>query len=260
MLRAVAYRSEVHDELRVELVSWAFRVMLVSPGADVQPVEEWLAAGTGRPDVVVEVQVVAVAVARVNLIQSITRQMRYISSKKMRRNEEAEEVINYRFKPVLERELLRLVILGESLTNLSNPLPRSRPPRRSSLLLLTIKERDGLDVEVNRVIRLPPKLLGNDSTIREAPPRAVALVDLLQPGGRLVELAARARGDVVDHGLRRGHRPARALRRWLQRQSPRPRAVDATAGVGSRRLWLPVLEAERALEAAGAGGARHDLG
>jgi len=42
--------------------------MQVSPGADVQPVEEGLAAGTGGPDVVVEVEAVAVAVARVNLI------------------------------------------------------------------------------------------------------------------------------------------------------------------------------------------------
>jgi len=62
------YRPEVHDELRVKLGSWALGVMQVSPGADVQPVEEGLAAGTGGPDVVVEVEAVAVAVARVNLI------------------------------------------------------------------------------------------------------------------------------------------------------------------------------------------------
>lgn len=41
--------------------------MQVSAFADIQPVEEGLAAGVRAPDVVVEVQVVAVAVARVNL-------------------------------------------------------------------------------------------------------------------------------------------------------------------------------------------------
>ena len=41
--------------------------MQVSAFADIQPVEEGLAAGARAPDVVVEVQVVAVAVARVNL-------------------------------------------------------------------------------------------------------------------------------------------------------------------------------------------------
>jgi len=61
------YWSEVHDELRVELASWAFLVMQVSAVADIQPVEEGLAAGAGGPDVVVEMEVVAVAVARVNL-------------------------------------------------------------------------------------------------------------------------------------------------------------------------------------------------
>jgi len=61
------YWSEVHDELRVELASWTLLVMQVSAVADIQPVEEGLAAGAGGPDVVVEMEVVAVAVARVNL-------------------------------------------------------------------------------------------------------------------------------------------------------------------------------------------------
>jgi hypothetical protein len=61
------YWSEIHDELRVELAPWTLVVMQVPAVADVQPVEEGLAAGAGGPDVVVEMQVVAVAVARVNL-------------------------------------------------------------------------------------------------------------------------------------------------------------------------------------------------
>jgi hypothetical protein len=41
--------------------------MQVSAFTDIQPVEEGLAAGVRAPDVVVEVRVVAVAMARVNL-------------------------------------------------------------------------------------------------------------------------------------------------------------------------------------------------
>jgi len=173
---------------------------------------------------------------------------------------------------VLEGELLRLVVLGEPLADLGDPLAGPGPARRGGLLLVAVEEGDGLDVEVDRVVGLPPELLGDDGAVGEAPARAVALVDLLQPGGGLVELHAGPRGDELDHGLRRrwGRRPpgARLLRRLrLQRQGPRARAVDAAAGGapagdGTRRrlrvlalrrhLRLPVLEAERALEAAAA--------
>ena len=165
---------------------------------------------------------------------------------------------------MLEGELLRLVVLGEPLADLGDPLAGPGPARRGGLLLVAVEEGDGLDVEVDRVVGLPPELLGDDGAVGEAPARAVALVDLLQPGGGLVELHAGPRGDELDHGLRRrrGRRPPGARLLRLQRQGPRARAVDAAgggapAGDGTRRLRvltlrchlrLPVLEAERALE------------
>jgi hypothetical protein len=97
-------------------------VMQVSTFADIQPVEEGLAAGVRAPDVVVEVQVVAVAVARVNLNKQTDDETNNPSKKKgiyiyiYEMDENA-----YSFKPVLERELLRLVVLGESLADLGDP-------------------------------------------------------------------------------------------------------------------------------------------
>jgi Holliday junction resolvasome RuvABC DNA-binding subunit len=98
--------------------------MQVSAFADIQPVEEGLAAGVCAPDVVVEVQVVAVAVARVNLNKQTDDETNNPSKKKgiyiyiyiYEMDENA-----YSFEPVLERELLRLVVLGESLADLGNP-------------------------------------------------------------------------------------------------------------------------------------------
>uniref|UniRef100_A0A0A8ZKZ6 EDA39 n=1 Tax=Arundo donax TaxID=35708 RepID=A0A0A8ZKZ6_ARUDO len=169
------------------------------------------------------------------------------------------------FEPVLERELLRLIVLGESLADLGDPLAGPGPPRRRGLLLLDVEEGDGLDVERRRVVGLPPELLGDDGAVGEAAPGAVALVGLLQLDGRLVELHQGPRREVLQDGpLRRGHRRGVALPPGgalllLQGERPRPSAVDAAApgGVGGdvrlvRGGRLPVLEAERALEAAAA--------
>ena len=97
--RRRTHHSQVHDELRVELGPRAARVMDLPSGSNVKPdrqieagmpnqysvirrrrnawhqmsyahapVEEWLGAGGLEPDVVVEMQVVAVAMPRVDLL------------------------------------------------------------------------------------------------------------------------------------------------------------------------------------------------
>jgi hypothetical protein len=164
-------------------------------------------------------------------------------------------VINYRFEPVLQRELLRLVVLGQPLADLGDPLPGPGPSGRRRLLLVDVEEGDGLDAERGGVVGLPPELLDDDGAIREAPARAVALEDPLHPRGRLVELGAQSRGEVLEHDLLRRGRGAGARLLLLlgpveDGEGPRARPVDAAAA------RLPVLEAERALEAAAAA-ARH---
>jgi hypothetical protein len=99
--------------------------MQVSAFADIQPVEEGLAAGARAPDVVVEVQVVAVAVARVNLNKQTDDETNNPSKKKRHLYiyiyiyiyiYEMDENA-YSFELVPERELLRLVVFGESLAD-----------------------------------------------------------------------------------------------------------------------------------------------
>lgn len=178
----------------------------------------------------------------------------------------------YSFEPVLERELLGFLVLGEALADLGDALAGPGPAGRRGLLLGLVEEGDGLDVEAGGVVGLPPQLLHDNGAVGEVPPGAVPLEQLLHLGRRLVQLRPRLRRDELDQrGLRRRRRGVALLGfgALLQQQDPRPRAVDAPAGrlIVRRRSGdggllggsgLPVLEAERPLEDAGAGG--HGLG
>lgn len=95
--------------------------MQVSAFADIQPVEEGLTARARAQDVVVEVQVVVVAVARVNLNKQTDDETNNLSKKKRHLYIYEMDENAYSFEPVLERELLRLVVLGESLADLGDP-------------------------------------------------------------------------------------------------------------------------------------------
>lgn len=167
---------------------------------------------------------------------------------------------------MLERELLGFLVLGEALADLGDALAGPGPARRRGLLLGLVEEGDGLDVKAGGVVGLPPQLLHDNGAVGEVPPRAVPLEQLLHLGRRLVQLRPRLRRDELDQrGLRRRRRGGVALLglgALLQQQDPRPRAVDAPARRlivrrrrgDLRRGGLPVLEAERPLEDAGAGG------
>lgn len=105
-----------------------------------------------------------------------------------------------------------------------------------------------------------PELLDDNGAVREGPPGPVALEELLDLGGRVVELGLRPRRDEVRLGRRRPRGLLLLGSGALEHEGPGARAVD---GPG-RRLWLiggnlrlPVLEAERPLEEAA--GERHPL-
>lgn len=118
---------------------------------------------------------------------------------------------------------------------LGHPRPGARPPRRRRLGLAAVEEGDGAVLKGGEVERLPPELLDDDGAVGEVPPRAVALVHLLQLHRRGVELALGAR-------------------RWRRRRHEHHLAVGGGGGLarpaavvhygGHRRLGLPQLEAE----------------
>jgi len=126
---------------------------------------------------------------------------------------------------------------------LGHPRPGARPPRRRRLGLAAVEEGDGAVLEGREVQRLPPQLLDDHGAIGQVPPRAVALVHLLQLHRRRVQLAFGAGG---RHPRARRRRHEHQVRVVLQAQAALapPAAVVLVVHGSDDRLCLPQLEAQ----------------
>uniref|UniRef100_A0A0A9H9P5 Uncharacterized protein n=1 Tax=Arundo donax TaxID=35708 RepID=A0A0A9H9P5_ARUDO len=144
------------------------------------------------------------------------------------------------FKPMLQREFLGFLILGQPLSDLGGSGSCPRPLGHRGLLLLDVEEGDGAALEQREIQQLPPALLDEHSAVCETAAGPEALVHLLH----------RHRGRLVLRALRRG-RGRRRVGEPGPRELPRHRQGRRGARAGARRrdgdLGLHLQERARAL-------------